>query len=180
MPDSYGLTHDSGLDAVLTSLENELATQARIQDSYASRLETNVAAALKDAGKASEAAYKSNETSAQQIAKEFEDASSKLSKVRPPSTASQVIEMLIICKQAQSGKSTFRKGGDVTKLQSDVDSAQDDWMTEAPPFLNAAQKAETSRLEGIQQNLAKFQTLASDLAREKMELSERSLLQVSS
>lgn len=48
----------------------------------------------------------------------------------------------------------------------------------APAYLNAAQKVEAGRLEEIQQNLAKYETLCSDLAREKMELSEQSLLKV--
>lgn len=66
----------------------------------------------------------------------------------------------------------------MNKLQADIDQIQESWMNEAPAYISAVQRAETMRLESIQQNLAKYETLVSDLARERMELSEASLLKV--
>lgn len=201
VPDSYGLGHDSGFDAVLKSLEQELERQIRLHDNFGSRLESTVAASLKDTAKSGEASYRNHESAALSIANRLEDVNSKLQKVRPqmqppggligfrfrrapPFLIHPLMSLTLLRPrslflwQAQGGKTTFRKGGDTTKLQSDVDDMQDSWMQTAPSYLNAAQRAEVGRLEEIQQNLAKYETLCSDLAREKMELSESSLMKV--
>jgi hypothetical protein len=153
------LPNDAGsLEEIWAEMDGELHTTIKSHSAFASKLENTIAAPLRERSRSGEQRVKQYSGDAQAIASDHDSISSKLAKA--------------------SSKTGF---GTSSKKQAQLASTQDDlsatlasWLSTAPNYLKAVQSADKARLEAIKENLAKYETLVSDLGREKMEAGELS------
>ena len=150
----------AGWAALKASLDEELINIIRIHDVFSQRINDSVVAGFRESARNGDARLKQSETGVVSCVKDFEDASSRLGRA-----------------QSKSG-SLNRSGKGNDKLmaaQNDLNTAHASWVASAPSYLKTAQQVDKARLEGIKENLAKYQTMQNDLGRERMELAERGL-----
>ena len=145
---------DAGWAAVLGNLETELGEVIRQHEVFAKRLEEQIVIPLRERARSGDTSLKQHEATISSIAKEHDDAQSRLSKAQTKSSKKNKLET----------------------SQDELNMSYAQWLSSAPAYLHTVQKAERSRLEQIKENLAKYETLQSDLGRERMEMAERGLM----
>jgi hypothetical protein len=151
------LPNDAGsLEEIWTEMEGELHTTIKSHSAFASKLENTIAAPLRERSRAGEQRVKQYSGDAQAIASDHDSISSKLAKA-----------------SSKTGFGTSsKKQAQLASTQDDLSSTLASWLSTAPNYLKAVQSADKARLEAIKENLAKYETLVSDLGREKMEAGE--------
>jgi ABC-type transporter Mla subunit MlaD len=145
------LPDGTGFADIVTQIEAELSSAVQSHSTFASKLENTVAAPLRDSSRAGAERVKSYAGDANAIANEHDSISQKVAKAASKFGASSK-------KQAQ-----------LASNQDDLSTALAGWLNAAPNYLKAVQHADKARLDAIKENMAKYETLVSDLGRERME-----------
>ena len=152
------VTLDKGADKVRKRLEAELNELARAHEALAKRIQAELVPALATATNVGEADLRSQELGATGAAKDFDDAAGRVA------------------------KASAKAGANPAKLQAaeaDLQRATRMWRSTVGPslFVSHAQ-VDSVRLEGVKEQLAKYATMQSDIARERLEAAERALVDV--